>query len=84
MHRSGLPDELVALQQAADDAHLQLQRLDDRGERDRQRRVWFEAAGAVQAAVTRYAGAKGLNRYEVEKRLRQVVRHPETQPGPPP
>lgn len=80
LHPSGLPDELVALQQAADEAHLHLQRLDDHEERDRQRRVWLEAAEAVQAAVTRYARSKDLNRYEVEKRLREAVRHPETQP----
>ncbi|MFF4361070.1 hypothetical protein [Streptomyces sp. NPDC001604] len=73
---TGLPDELIALQQAADDAHLQLQQLDDHEERDQQRRVWFEAAEAVQAAVTRYARSRGLNRYELEKQLRQAVRHP--------
>lgn len=83
LHRSGLPDGLVALQQAADDAHLQLLRLDDHAERDRQRRVWLEAAEAVQAAVTRYAMSHGLNRYEVEKQLRHVVRNPEAQPGTP-
>lgn len=83
LHPSGLPDELVALQQAADDAHLRLQRLDDHEERDRQRQVWLEAAEAVQAAVTRYARSKGLNRYEVQKRLREAVRHPEAQPDTP-
>ncbi|MEU8986882.1 hypothetical protein AB0C98_10525 [Streptomyces sp. NPDC048558] len=81
LHRSGLPDELVAMQQAADDARLLLLRLDDHEERDRQRRAWFVAAGAVQDAVTRHARAKGLNRYEVKKRLRQVVRPPETEPN---
>ncbi|MGW0208360.1 hypothetical protein ACWDZ8_22000 [Streptomyces sp. NPDC003233] len=83
LHPSGLPDELVALQQAADDSHLHLQQLDDLEERDRQRRVWLEAAVVVQAAVTQYARSKGLNRYEAERRLRQVVRHPETQPDTP-
>ncbi|WP_406192138.1 hypothetical protein OG331_05355 [Streptomyces sp. NBC_01017] len=69
------------MQQTADDAHLQLLRLDDHEERDRQRRAWFEVAGAVQDAVTRYARAKGLNRDEVEKRLRQIVRYPEAEPS---
>ncbi len=76
LHRNGLPDELVTLQQAADDAHLQLQRLEEPEERDRQRRAWREAAAAVQDAVAQYAKAQGLNRYEVEKRLRHAVRHP--------
>jgi hypothetical protein len=78
LHSSGLPAELVELQQAADDASAQLEQLTDHQERDRQRRVWRAAAVAVQAAVTQYARSKGLNRYEVEKQLRQVVRHPRT------
>ncbi|MFD7291218.1 hypothetical protein [Streptomyces sp. NPDC059863] len=32
---------------------------------------------AVQAAVTAHAEATGQNRYEVEKELKRVVRHPE-------
>jgi hypothetical protein len=76
-HRSGLPSELINLQQAADDAQLRLRLLDDTEERDRQRRVWFEAAAAAQAAVTQYARTRRFNRYEVEKLLRQAVRHPE-------
>ncbi|MFI6013358.1 hypothetical protein ACIBAG_31910 [Streptomyces sp. NPDC051243] len=82
-HPSGLPNELVALQQTADDAHRQLLSLDDHGERDRQRRAWLEVAWAAQGAVTRYATSQGLNRYDVERQLRQVVRHPEMQPGAP-
>jgi hypothetical protein len=81
LHQSGLPEKLVSLQQTADDAHAQLQRLNDHEERDHQRRVWREAAAAVQAAVTQYARAKRLNRYEVEKLLRHTVRHPRTPPG---
>ncbi|MEU8746508.1 hypothetical protein AB0C39_22970 [Streptomyces parvulus] len=72
----GLPSELITLQRAADDAHLKLQHLSDNLERDVQRRVWREAAEAVQAAVTHYARTKRLNRYEVEARLRQLVRNP--------
>lgn len=78
LHHSGLPEELVALQQAADEAHAQLQQLDDHEERSHQRDTWREASAAVQAAVTQYARAKRLNRYEVEKLLRQTVRHPTT------
>ncbi|MET9760990.1 hypothetical protein ABZ016_18285 [Streptomyces sp. NPDC006372] len=83
LHSSGLPTELVELQQTADDASAQLEQLTDHQERDRQRRVWRAAAVTVQAAVTQYARSKGLNRYEVEKQLRQVVRHPRTQQGTP-
>ncbi|MER6736558.1 hypothetical protein [Streptomyces puniciscabiei] len=78
LHHGGLPEELVALQQAADEAHAQLQQLDDHEERSHQRDTWREASAAVQAAVTRYARAKRLNRYEVEKLLRQTVRHQTT------
>jgi hypothetical protein len=72
---TGLPAELITLQQAADDAHLRLQQLHDHHERDLQRKAWREAAEAAQAAVTHYARSKRLNRYEVEARLRQLVRH---------
>ncbi|OQQ13137.1 hypothetical protein B0675_39315 [Streptomyces sp. M41(2017)] len=69
------------MQQAADNAHQQLRQLDDPTEQAQQRQVWFEAAAAVQEAVTRYARTKNFNRYEVEKQLRHQVRHPETPPG---
>ncbi|MFH9016692.1 hypothetical protein ACH4C6_36180 [Streptomyces sp. NPDC017943] len=75
LHPSGLPTELVKLQQAADKAHAQLEQLTDHEERDRQRQAWRDAAVTVQAAVTQYARSKGLNRYEVEKRLRHIIRH---------
>ncbi|WP_159107574.1 hypothetical protein [Streptomyces rubrogriseus] len=54
----------------------------DAVERDLQRRAWRQAAEAVQAAVTRYARTKRLNRYEVEARLRQLVRHTPSTSGP--
>ncbi|MFF3932820.1 hypothetical protein [Streptomyces hirsutus] len=72
---TGLPTELITLQQAADAAHLKLQHLHDHHERDLQRQVWRNAAEAAQAAVTLYARTKRLNRYEVEARLRYHVRH---------
>ncbi|KES03391.1 hypothetical protein BU52_30595 [Streptomyces toyocaensis] len=71
-----MPSELITLQQAADAAHLKLQQLDDHSERNLQRQVWLQAAEATQAAVTHYARTKRLNRYEVEARLRRLVRHP--------
>jgi hypothetical protein len=36
-----------------------------------------DQAAAVQARVTEYAAAAGLNRYEVEMALKKKVRHPE-------
>ncbi|MFF0136421.1 hypothetical protein ACFYRN_08230 [Streptomyces sp. NPDC005227] len=72
--RAGLLDPLVELQQAADNEHRKLQQLNGNEERTRQRLVWFEAACEVQAAITRFARSKRLNRYEVEKELRGVVR----------
>ncbi|MFE6632093.1 hypothetical protein ACFVNB_33265 [Streptomyces rochei] len=74
---SGLPTELIALQQGADAAHHKLQQLDDHQERDLQRQAWRQAAETVQAAVTHYARAKRLNRHEVEACLRRLVRHTE-------
>ncbi|MBE4771296.1 hypothetical protein HW844_20480 [Streptomyces sp. ND05-13A] len=64
----------MELQQVANNEHRKLQQLNGNEERERQRRVWFEAACEVQAAVTHFARSKGLNRYEVEKELRGIVR----------
>ncbi|MGY0021131.1 hypothetical protein ACVHNB_19375 [Streptomyces sp. YJ-C3] len=74
---SELPDELLELQRAADDEGRKLEHLDD-GEREKQREVWFAAAAKSQAAVSDYAARNDLNRYEVEKQVRQTVRHPPT------
>ncbi|MFJ8790534.1 hypothetical protein [Streptomyces sp. NPDC102462] len=72
--RSGLPDTLITLQQEADNEHRKLQQLNGDEERTQQRLMWFKAANAAQSAVTRYARTKHLNRYEVEKELRRIVR----------
>ncbi|WP_253266541.1 hypothetical protein [Streptomyces sp. 6-11-2] len=64
---TGLPSELNVLQQVADEARHKLEQLQDHHERDLQRQAWRDAAAAAQAAVTHYARAKRLNRYEVEK-----------------
>jgi hypothetical protein len=65
---------LIAAQQAADCARQRLEQLSSNEERQHQRAVWFEAAAQAQAAVTRYAKAKRLNRFEVEQRVRQTAR----------
>ncbi|MFJ9871213.1 hypothetical protein [Streptomyces sp. NPDC101165] len=79
--QTGLPETLIVLQRVADKEHLRLQQMAGNDERKRQRDVWFEAAHAAQSAVTQYAQAKRLNRYEVEKELRRLVRHPENTPA---
>ncbi|MFE7834911.1 hypothetical protein ACFU53_02205 [Streptomyces sp. NPDC057474] len=71
---SRLLDSLIALQQVADNEHRKLQQLHGNEERERQRLLWFAAACEVQAAVTQFARSKRLNRYEVEKELRRIVR----------
>lgn len=68
------PEALIAAQQAADDAREKLGQLTGDDERRRQRMVWREAASRAQAAVTRYAQAKSLNRFEVEQRVRLTAR----------
>ncbi|MFJ4711923.1 hypothetical protein [Streptomyces sp. NPDC088785] len=70
-----LPDNLIELQRTADEEGRKIEHLDD-GDRERQRSIWFDAAARVQEAVTRYAEENGLDSYDVEKRLRQVTRHP--------
>lgn len=71
---AGLAD-LIGLQQSADHEHRKLQQASDTG-RDIQRRAWFEAAVTVQSAITTYARTHRLNRHELEKQVRQAVRHP--------
>lgn len=72
--RTGLPASLIALQQAADLERRKLELLDHHDDRDRQRRAGRTAAATVQDAVTRYARAGGLNRFDVEQELRRAVR----------
>jgi hypothetical protein len=75
-----LPDDLIRLQRAADDEGKKLEHLDN-DEREKQREVWFEAAAKAQAAVTKFAQDNDLNRYDAEKQLRQVTRHPQPPKG---
>ncbi|MGD6749428.1 hypothetical protein [Streptomyces sp. BH105] len=72
-----LPDDLIRLQRAADDEGKKLEHL-DADEREKQREVWFEAAATAQAAATEFAQENDLNRYDVEKQLRQVTRQPQS------
>ncbi|MFI1166598.1 hypothetical protein ACH4UM_24080 [Streptomyces sp. NPDC020801] len=58
------PEDLLQLERSAWDAH-------------RQGALTIEQAAAVQAGVTAFAEASGLDRYEVEMGLKRAVRHPE-------
>jgi DNA-binding protein H-NS len=59
-----LTDELIELEQAA-------------WTEQQENRLTVETAARVQAAITTHAEATGQGRYEVERALRRVVRHPE-------
>lgn len=58
------PDDLVQLERSAWEAA-------QRGE------LTAVQAGEVQAAITAFAEASGLDRYTVEMALKRLVRHPE-------
>lgn len=59
-----LTDELIALERAA-------------WAEQQEHRLTVATAAAVQAAITEHAQATGQSRYEVERELKRVVRHPE-------
>ncbi|MFC9462885.1 hypothetical protein [Streptomyces sp. NPDC056983] len=61
------------MQRAADLERRKLELFDRHDERTRQRRLWCDAAAAAQDAVTCYARAEGLNRFEVAQELRRAV-----------
>lgn len=70
-----LPDDLIKLQRAADDEGKKLEHLDG-DELTAQRELWFDRVAEAQAAVTAYAKDNDLSRFDVEKQLRQITRHP--------
>lgn len=86
-----LNDDLVALQQAADDAHTEVLRLQEEygrptregGWADEQHAawnaaaaVWRERANDAQQAVTDHAKATGQDRGKLEAAVKKAVRHP--------
>ncbi|MCG0066284.1 hypothetical protein L0F81_23835 [Streptomyces tricolor] len=71
-----LPDDLIALERAAEEQRAKLVGLDGE-EYEAQRRAWREAAAAVQAAITDHATASGQSRYDVEMAVKRAVRHVE-------
>ncbi|MFE5894867.1 hypothetical protein ACFQ6E_38890 [Streptomyces sp. NPDC056462] len=72
--QNGLPTSLIALQRAADLERRKLELLEPSDERTQQRRIWREAAAAVQNAVTHYARTERQNRFDVELQLRRATR----------
>ncbi|WP_327246534.1 hypothetical protein [Streptomyces sp. NBC_01320] len=63
-----LTDELIELERAA-------------WAEQQENRLTVETAAWVQAAITAHAEATGQGRYDVERELKRVVRHPEPEAG---
>ncbi|ROQ69158.1 hypothetical protein EDD93_3655 [Streptomyces sp. 840.1] len=59
-----LTDELIELERAA-------------WAEQQEGRLTVATAARVQAAITAYAEATGQGRYDVERELKRIVRHPE-------
>lgn len=91
-----LNDDLIALQQAADDAHAQVTALQEEYGRPTQEggwtdeqhaawdaalAVWRERAGESQAAVTEHAKATTQDRGKLEAAVKKAVRHREPTEG---
>ncbi|MGW0869931.1 hypothetical protein ACWD3Z_05495 [Streptomyces sp. NPDC002740] len=85
-------EELVEKQRTADEAHAQVQALQDEYGRPTQEGGWTDEqitayntswtgwrtlAADVQAAVTEHAKAESQARYKVEAGVRKTARHPE-------
>lgn len=75
-----IPDDLIALERAAEDQRARLAGLDGE-EFEAQRLAWREAAAAAQAAITDHATAKGASRYELEMAVKRAVRHVSEDPA---
>lgn len=73
-----IPDELIKLEQAAEEEREKLAGLDGE-EYGAQWKAWRTAAGVFQAAVTEHAAREdvAMSRYELEQAVKKVVRHPE-------
>ncbi|MGW6872934.1 hypothetical protein ACWGHA_11425 [Streptomyces xanthophaeus] len=86
-----LNDDLVALQQAADDAHAYVRQLQEQHGRPTREggwtgeqhadwqaawTAWRDRAEIAQAAVTEHAAATGQDRGKLEAAVKTTVRHP--------
>ncbi|MGW5477735.1 hypothetical protein [Streptomyces sp. NPDC004008] len=68
-------EDLVKLEQAAEEAHARL--ADPDVDPAAARQTWIKAAAAFQAAVTEHADTENKPRVEVEMAVKKAVRHPE-------
>ncbi|MFD7439448.1 hypothetical protein [Streptomyces sp. NPDC059861] len=75
-----LPDDLIALERAAEEQRAKLAGLDG-AEYDAQHQAWRKAAQAAQAAITDYAKTAGEPRSSVEMALKAAVRHTREDPA---
>ncbi|MCW7941763.1 hypothetical protein AAW14_06650 [Streptomyces hygroscopicus] len=71
-----MPDDLITLERAAEQARTALAGLDGAAYTAQWER-WRDAAGVFQAAVTAHAEATGQSRVEVEMAVKKTVRWPE-------
>jgi hypothetical protein len=75
-----IPDDLINLERAAEEARAQLAGLAGPAYEE-QWRAWRTASEKVQAAITAHAAAAGENRYEVEQAVKTAVRHGDEDPA---
>jgi uncharacterized protein YukE len=75
-----IPDDLINLERAAEEARAQLAGLAG-AEYEEQWRAWRTASEKVQAAITEHATTAGENRYEVEQAVKAAVRHGDEDPA---
>jgi uncharacterized protein YukE len=75
-----IPDDLINLERAAEEARAQLAGLTG-PEYEEQWRAWRRASEAVQAAITEHATAVRENRVDVEMAVKKAVRHGDEDPA---
>jgi uncharacterized protein YukE len=75
-----LPDDLINLERAAEDARARMAGLAG-PPYEEQWRKWREASAAVQAAITAHAKVTGENRMTVEMAVKKTVRHETEDPA---
>ncbi|OIK03733.1 hypothetical protein BIV23_21025 [Streptomyces monashensis] len=71
---------MIKLEQCAEEERAKLAGLGGE-EYEAQLRRWREAAEAVHAAVTAFAAATGTSRFEVEKSVKEALRHAHEDPA---
>ncbi len=74
-----VPDELIKLEQSAEEERAKLAGLTG-DDYDAQWRRWREASEKAQAAVTAHAEATESNRYELEQAVKKAMRHAHDDP----